>query len=251
MVEIVGFVQAELGIGEAARRLARSLTAAGVGHRVTPYRRHTSSRMAAEAPPGSPLGGSCVDIEIGCVNLDHYPQLARERSLLDRPQPYRIGYWWWEVDAFPTQFTDSFDLVDEVWCSTEFVANALRRDGGPEVVKVPMTISAPVIDLSLQRHDLGLPAGFVFLFVFDFFSTMGRKNPIGLIEAFTDAFPAGSGPTLVVKTINGVHRMAQLERLRLAAIDRPDVRIIDGYVDGTHPGIDGGGQRLLRVPAPQ
>jgi glycosyltransferase involved in cell wall biosynthesis len=45
--------------------------------------------------------------------------------------------------------------------------------------------------------------------------------------------PAGSGPTLVVKTINGVHRMAQLEQLRLTAIDRPDVRIIDGYVDAT------------------
>ena len=233
VVEIVGFVQAELGIGEAARRLARSLTAAGVGHRVTPYRRHTSSRMAVEAPTGSPQGGACVDIEIGCVNLDHYPRLVRERSSPDRPQPYRIGYWWWEVDEFPTQFADAFELVDEVWCSTEFVANALRRDGGPEVVKVPMTISAPVIDLSLRRADLGLPEGFVFLFVFDFFSTMGRKNPIGLIEAFIDAVPAGSGPTLVVKTINGVHRMAQLEQLRLTAIDRPDVRIVDGYVDAT------------------
>jgi glycosyltransferase involved in cell wall biosynthesis len=233
VVEIVGFVQAELGIGEAARRLARSLTAAGVGHRVTPYRRNTSSRMAVEAPTGSPLGGSCVDIEVGCVNLDHYPQLARERATVEGPRPYRIGYWWWEVDAFPSQFADSFDLVDEVWCSTEFVANALRREGGPEVVKVPMAITTPVIDASLRRPDLGLPDGFVFLYVFDFFSTMGRKNPLGLIEAFVDAVPAGSGPTLVVKTINGVHRMAQLEQLRLAAIDRPDVRIIDGYVDAT------------------
>jgi glycosyltransferase involved in cell wall biosynthesis len=230
VVEVVGFVQADLGIGEAARRLAQSLTAAGVTHAVTPYRRHSPSRMGADAPQAT-VTDIAADVEIGCVNLDHYPALARERAARPGPPPYRIGYWWWEVADFPAQFSGSFDLVDEVWCSTEFVAAALRAGSPVPVVQVPMAITEPALDPAATRAGLGLPDGFLFLFVFDFFSTMARKNPLGLVAAFDAAFPPGSGPSLVVKTINGVHRVPELEQLRLAAVDRPDITVVDGYVD--------------------
>ena len=38
------------------------------------------------------------------------------------------------------------------------------------------------------------PEGFVFLFVFDYLSTFERKNPLGLVEAFSRAFAPGEGP---------------------------------------------------------
>ena len=34
------------------------------------------------------------------------------------------------------------------------------------------------------------------MFMFDFFSTLERKNPAGVIEAFTRAFAPGEGPQL-------------------------------------------------------
>ena len=40
---------------------------------------------------------------------------------------------------------------------------------------------------------LGVPDGFLFLFVFDYLSTVQRKNPVGLIEAFKRAFAPGEG----------------------------------------------------------
>src|SRR3712207_8618002 len=43
-----------------------------------------------------------------------------------------------------------------------------------------------------DRDDLGLPEGFVFLFVFDYHSVFERKNPLALVEAFEQAFPEGS-----------------------------------------------------------
>jgi hypothetical protein len=75
-----------------------------------------------------------------------------------------------------------------------------------------------------------LPDGFVFLFSFDFLSVLERKNPLGLIEAFASAFVPGEGPVLVIKTINGDLRRSELERLRRHAAERPDIRVVDGYV---------------------
>ena len=52
---------------------------------------------------------------------------------------------------------------------------------------LPVVVPAPP---GLTRADLGFPENAsVFLFVFDFFSTIERKNPLGLIEAYKRAFP--------------------------------------------------------------
>ena len=53
-----------------------------------------------------------------------------------------------------------------------------------------------MIDPQIDRRRLGLPDAFTFLFVFDFLSVFERKNPLGLIEAFTKAFTPGEGPVL-------------------------------------------------------
>ena len=55
----------------------------------------------------------------------------------------------------------------------------------------------------MTRERLHLPSNFLFLFVFDYFSIIERKNPIGLIGAFDRAFKPGEGPVLVIKSING------------------------------------------------
>ena len=69
--------------------------------------------------------------------------------------------------------------------------------------------------------DFDLGDGFAFLFVFDFFSTLQRKNPIGLVEAFTRAFAPGEGPTLVLKAMNGSFRPQAVDELRWRIGDRP------------------------------
>src|SRR5438067_2473172 len=119
-------------------------------------------------------------------------------------------------------------------------ARRKRRKKGFTAVVIAKSVAKPVFVFShpvvppapppLTRADLGLPDAFLFLFCFDFFSVMERKNPCGLIEAFSRAFAPNEGPVLVIKTINGAHEIDQLERLRTAAAGRADIRIIDGYL---------------------
>jgi SAM-dependent methyltransferase len=119
--------------------------------------------------------------------------------------------------------------VDEVWVGSHFVADAISAASPVPVVKMTMPISMPEIE-EFDRGDLGLPEGFVFLFVFDYHSVFARKNPLGLVEAFGQAFPEGSGASLVLKSINSEHYPGEHGRLMEAAKGHRDIHVIDRYV---------------------
>jgi glycosyltransferase involved in cell wall biosynthesis len=119
----------------------------------------------------------------------------------------------------------AYPLVDEIWTYTRFVAESISRVAPVPVIPVPIPVTAP--EPGGATVDLGVPDGFRFLFAFDFLSTPARKNPEGVIEAFTRAFGPGEGPQLVIKTLHGDLRPRALDRLRWLAEGRPDVHIVD------------------------
>ena len=82
------------------------------------------------------------------------------------------------------------------------------------------------MDLDLAQDDR-----FTFLFMFDFFSTLQRKNPLGLIDAFTRAFAPDEGPRLLLKTINARFRPEAADELRRRIGERPDIELVDRYLD--------------------
>ena len=160
-----------------------------------------------------------------------FAQLGGAELFLDR---YTIGVWCWEASRFPDAFRPAFDLVDEIWVASDYVAEIVAdaAEKPVHVFPMPVEVAPPP---SLTRAELGLPEDrFVFFFTFDFFSTVERKNPLGLVEAFTRAFAPGQGPLLLIKTINGEKQPGELKRLVQAAAPHPDIRIVDKYVSGEH-----------------
>jgi glycosyltransferase involved in cell wall biosynthesis len=231
-LNVAGYFNAELGIGEAARLLTRGIAAAGIDYatisRTAPLSRQQHS---FEGPPAG--GGIPYDVHLLCVNADVTPAFAREAGPAFFDGRYTIGYWFWEVSPLPAAMHAAFDHVDEVWAATDYVADIVRAASGGRspVFTVPLPLGLPAISRAFTRAHLGLPSDrFIFLFMFDFLSEMERKNPLGAIAAFRAAFAPGEGPLLVLKSINGDARIANLERLRHAAADRSDIVIRDGYV---------------------
>jgi len=114
--------------------------------------------------------------------------------------------WFWEVEDFPPEMTEAFAVLDELWVASDFVLEAIAPVSPGPVRKFPLPVVVPSVPDDVTRSELGLPEDrFVFLFVYDFFSTAERKNPLGLIDAFTRAFGPDDGPVLVLKSINGIH----------------------------------------------
>jgi glycosyltransferase involved in cell wall biosynthesis len=230
-VNVVGYVRAELGTGEGARLTIAAVRAAGVPYSVIAYG-DTSSR---QHHPFNDFGPDrrAYDVNLVQVNADMFPRFAERygRDLLDGR--YTVGIWAWEVEPLPDDMAAAARYTDEIWAISEFTASVIAKSVSKPVFAFPLPVIPPTPP-SLTRADLGLPDAFLFLFCFDFFSVMERKNPRRLIEAFSRAFAPHEGPVLVIKTINGDHDIGQLERLRSSATGRDDIRIIDGYLPQPH-----------------
>jgi glycosyltransferase involved in cell wall biosynthesis len=226
-VNAIGFFRAEFGHGEAGRRILAGIDRAGIPHATiavkTPHHREKHPFNARGDRPAYPTNVVCLNPE----HMLEFAQLGGAGLFLDH---YTVGVWCWEASRFPDAFRPAFELVDEIWVASDYVAEILHDAGDKAVHVFPMPVEvAPAPDMT--REQLGLPPGrFVFFFSFDFFSTLERKNPFGLIEAFKRAFEPGEGPVLVIKTINGKRQGTELKRLRAAAGEHPDIRVVDGYV---------------------
>jgi SAM-dependent methyltransferase/glycosyltransferase involved in cell wall biosynthesis len=226
-VNVVGYLRGELGVGEAARQLIAALDSQRIP--VMPINRHlTDTRTdhpfaCVEAPSHGPFA-----VNVICENAlvtARCAEVMGEGFFADR---YTAGLWFWEVGTLPALWDEAFAILDEVWVASDHVAAAVRARSPIPVTKIPLPV-APTPPAKLKRAALGLPQDFLFLFVFDYNSVLERKNPLGLIEAFTRAFPPGSGPALAIKAINGDKRPADRERVRAAAGAHPEVHLIEQF----------------------
>jgi glycosyltransferase involved in cell wall biosynthesis len=226
-INVAGYFRAELGVGEAARLLTDAIEATGIPHSTIDYGATLSRRGHVFAERGG--GRAPYDVNVVCVNADQTPQFAADAGTAFFEGRHTAGFWFWELEQFPSTMHAAFDHVDEVWTATRFVASGIRAIGRRPVFTVPLPIPVPSCSPQVTRSSLGLSAGFMFLFMFDFFSVVERKNPIGLINAFARAFRPSEGPILVIKTINGASRLNDVECVRAVARDRPDIFIVDNY----------------------
>jgi glycosyltransferase involved in cell wall biosynthesis len=218
---VSGYLKAELGIGEAARLAVDTIATTAIPYGAIAYGM-TSSRQ--EHPYAVvPVERSDLDTNVVWINPDQLSEFSCTMGPDFFEGRYTVGNWAWETDRLPGQMAEMSDLVDEIWVPSEFtrVGIAAAVTDKP-IFTFPHPIVRPQVDLSCTRESLGIPEGFVFLFVFDYLSTMVRKNPLGAIEAFRRAFKPAEGARLVVKSMNGTKRKLDAERVRLMAEDRPD-----------------------------
>src|ERR1051326_8857158 len=205
-VNYASYFRSHLGIAEASRNAVAALRSAGIDVAL-----HDISHLAP-----SPTG--TYDFDLGLfsrahhgvtilgVNADETP-----RALASLPTGLRatllIGCWAWETPEFPEQWCDRFDLVDEVWVASNFVAEAVRAKATVPVIVVPYAVSVPELEPDkhwLTRACPGVASDeFIFTCFFDVGSVPFRKNPRGAIEAFKRAFGPQEPVRLIVKLLNG------------------------------------------------
>jgi hypothetical protein len=246
-VNVAGYFRSELGVGEAGRQVisaldARKVPVAPVGLTAPRSRQgHEFVAFRTFEPP--------FPINLICVNADVLPLFVKDVGAQFFDGRYSIGFWWWEVSEFPERYNNAFHHLDEIWVGTQHVADAISRVSPIPVVKINLPVSMPPA-AALGRRKLGMPEGFVFLFIFDYHSIFERKNPLATVEAFRAAFPPGSGASLVLKCINSEHHPEQHERLLLAAAPHSRHPYNRELRLGPGEGRDDRRMRLLRLAPP-
>ena len=223
---VVGYLRTESGMGELSRSTIRALravdypmTTVDVGD--APQRQFDLS--VAHQDQGHPLPFTIVHFNA--------PEAVRHaeglRSWLE--DRYAIGYWAWELADLPENWAEAFPLFREVWTCSIHAAAAIARSA-PVPVQAMWPALPDAVPSGLGREDLGVPPDrFTFLFAYDLLSESERKNPLGLLAAFREAFRKDDRAHLVLKVTNGDLRRDDLARLEDACAGLP-VTVIDRYL---------------------
>lgn len=190
-LNVVGWVSAPTGVGEACRGTLAALTKAGVPHVIWD--------LENISHPEHMHG-----VTLYHANADMTPLVTAARLARTATEPYRIGYWFWELAHFPLALAPAFRCLDEVWAPTRFCETAFRALSTIRIRWMPPAVVPPVVDRGgLGRAAFGIEAHEFLLFhAFDVRSVPERKNPLGLIEAFAHACAHSSRRLRLLLKIN-------------------------------------------------
>ncbi|MDF2667935.1 MAG: glycosyl transferase group 1, partial [Paenibacillus sp.] len=226
-INIVGFIRAEMGIGESSRLAAKSLTASDIPFDILNFP-VTNIRMEDLTWAEKEVEHPDFRVNIFHMNADtmrsvhhHFGQGLFERR-------YNIGYWHWELPDFPDEFCDGFEFVQEVWAPSSFVVDSIAKKSPVPVIRIPhgIEVSYPA---EMNRDSFGLPSDrFLFFSMYDTHSYQRRKNPQGAIEAFKLAFDVNDPSVgLVVKLNHSNANPGDLERLHELIRGHDNIYILD------------------------
>ena len=228
-LNVVGFITADLGIGESARAMVRAADAAKI----------PTAAVQLKLPCKSRLGDRTLipflqETNPHGVNVFHLDAPASRdidahHGKDFRPGKYNIGYWAWELPEFPDAWLPAFNYFEEIWVPSEFVREAVAAKSPLPVVTMPHSIefSRPITAVAELRASFGLPPDeYLFLFLYDLNSYSARKNPQAVIEAYRQSQLAARGAGLVIK-VHSVHgNEAELATLQKSLSDLPNTHLI-------------------------
>jgi len=225
-INLIGYPLADIGEGEFIRQTAKSLARVGVDFGI--YNSETkldrnNQRLASLIQSNNPY----------LVNIFHLKPDQIEASIIRHGESlvsghFNIGYWAWELSKCPSTWMRSLKYFHEIWCPSRFIQSALSDSSIRPTLYIP-----PAFDIEepkgFDRRYFNLPENqFLFLFVFDFKSSFARKNPMGCIQAFQNAFSNGNeGVGLVIKSMDGNQYPNEFKLLNAAVQGDPRIRIIN------------------------
>ena len=210
-VNLYGFAYGELGIGEDLRMAVACCEAANI-----PY--HVVNVDAGNIRQADQLlKGKTHDLHstvlppyrknIFCMPaFDTASRIFMQRGASAFDGYHNIGWWPWELSVFPKAWQPhAFKLVDEVWASSTFLEDMYKRSTDKPVHLVPLAVSVDRLKKHPRKYYRLPGKKYLFLYVFDFNSSVARKNPIAAVNAFKQAFPqTDKSVGLVLKTMNTI-----------------------------------------------
>jgi glycosyltransferase involved in cell wall biosynthesis len=228
-VNLIGYARGEFGLGEACRSAARALQAAGIPFCIINFP-YCPAKQNDLSWKHKEVTNPIYNTNIFFINSNelylHYNSNQLKRDwFLNR---YNIGYWHWELPEFPDAWIPSFNLVNEVWVPSKFTFDSISRKTDKPVRCIPHAISVDIPN-DINRSYFQLPENsFLFMTMYDVFSTSARKNPTGALHAFKQAFTKEDQTVGLVLKINNASRFPREIRLLKQSIEGySNIYIID------------------------
>lgn len=231
-INLIGCIRAEIGLGQSCRLLASELNHTGIPFTIRDFLLDGDSVRAEDhtwdnyIEQNTPYAVNLFHVE----PLDLVMGFSNELPSDIWNKRYNIAFWLWELEEFPEKWKKALALVDEIWTPSEFASNSIRKVTNKPVYTMPYCVIAPT-DTQYNRQYFNLPEDkFLFLVMYDTNSTMARKNPLGAIEAFQNAFSSEDERVGLVLKMNNP-REEDLEALKQSLGDYKNIYYITEIMD--------------------
>lgn len=229
-INLIAYIRAEMGVGEAARGNAKALAASGIPFGVINFEAGNPAKMNNLSCKKYEIYQPKFDINLIHINADHIHFVQKHLGREYFENSYNIGYWAWELPEFPDKWLSAFKGLDEIWVPSEFVRKAVSVKSPlpvftiPHVVETPQLRNDPVLQATLPTDK------YLFLSMFDINSISERKNPFAAISAFKRAFNQDDETAqLIVKVSNPKYSI--VAQLNDAIGDWSNIQIIKAHLD--------------------
>ena len=223
---VAGLFSTASGIGESARLCSSALDRIGLAHRKIDLSRLFGQVDLAETP------GLLTLPEGEGVVLLHLNAPETERALFEigarRRSNWRfIGFWAWESSYLPGSWKAAARYLDEIWTPSRFCADVVRDRIKKTVRVCPHAVMPSAAPPSAPAQSMAVDPGIVCLAMADSRSSFHRKNLLGAITIFQDAFSHEPQHRLILKTRNLNEAPDWAQTLSQAARMDPRIEIIN------------------------
>lgn len=228
-INLVGWFDAELGVGESVRLAAKALDSTAIQTNLLALQVNCLASREDKTYADRLVKNNSYPINVFHIDAPQSADIDHHHGPDFRKGRRNIAYWAWELPEFPDHWIQYFKYFDEVWTPSNFVRDAIAIKSPLPVLTIPHCIDFAIPEQT-ERAKFGLPDDqFLFLFAYDLNSYQERKNPLATIEAFKTAFAGSAGKNvgLVIKTHSIQQNLGTFKLLKEALSGIANVYLID------------------------
>lgn len=192
-LNIIGYTQAMSGLGEAVRLNIKAAEAHNIPLNLVDYEQVKHSKKYEYS-----FRYSINLVQISLYDLDRFFSVIDTEFFEGK---YNILFLVWESEYIPQNIKKNVNLFNEIWTASTYCKNLFQHVHSGHILTVPHPVEVNLESIQNQSiSNFYNKNKFSFLFVFSYHSSMERKNPFFLIEAFSKAFCNNEQVELIVKT---------------------------------------------------
>ncbi|MBB2696146.1 UNVERIFIED_ORG: glycosyltransferase involved in cell wall biosynthesis [Rhizobium esperanzae] len=224
-VEIAGYLSMAVGVGESARLCADALAAAGRAISLSDVSTHPDESSFAGWRPLSP-SAETPGSRIWHLNPPMLPRAILKKGVATFSRAFNIGYFAWELEAVPAEWRNAMRYMNAVFVPSEFTRRAIAPLTAAPVIVVPHPVTEkPAADGMREKFGIDEDA-FLVSFIFSAGSSINRKNPQAVVEAFRIFAAEAPRAFLLMKASGDIARDEGLRDLVASVKDDSRIRIV-------------------------
>jgi len=227
-IEVIGFFHSISGIGESARLCAQQLAADGYRVKCTSVEKFFRKPQELEWQWANNIGDTEINCRIYHLNPPMLPPVIMQMGIANFKKTYNIGYWAWELEAIPAEWIRAIRYMNAIITPSRFTTNVIQGYTDYPVLTATHPVTRGETTEGMRTH-LNIPEhAFLVSNIFSFGSAMERKNPMGLIAAFKQAFAGIDDAYLVLKANTGANS-PEKHALLQAISGHSNIRLVDQH----------------------